>query len=43
MHKIKFIVLMAKAASKKTMTIHQQIGLRFKEETSELLHCFVLY
>jgi hypothetical protein len=29
---------MAKAALNKKKTFHQQIGLKFKEETSEVLH-----
>jgi len=28
---------------KDDVSIHQQIGPKFKEETNELLHCFVLY
>jgi glycyl-tRNA synthetase beta subunit len=35
--KIKYITAMAKAAFKKK-TFHQQIGLKFKEETSKELH-----
>jgi hypothetical protein len=35
---IKFRIDMAKAAFKKKKTVHQQIGLKNKEESSKLLH-----
>jgi hypothetical protein len=31
-------IAMAKAAFKRKKTFHQQTGLKFKEETSEVLH-----
>jgi hypothetical protein len=37
-HEIKSEIATAKAAFNKTKTFHQQIGLKFKEETSKMLH-----
>jgi hypothetical protein len=35
---IKSKIAMAKAAFNKKKTLHQQTGLKFKEETSKMLH-----
>jgi hypothetical protein len=43
-HEIKSRIAMAKAAFNKKKTLHQHTGLKFKEETSEMLcleHGFV--
>jgi hypothetical protein len=37
-HDIKSRTVMVKAAFSKKKTLHQQIGLKFREQTSEMLH-----
>jgi hypothetical protein len=37
-HEIKFRIVMAKAAFNKKTLFHQQTGLKFKEESSSVLH-----
>ena len=36
--KIMYTIVMAKSAFNRKKTFHQQIGIKFKEQTSEVLH-----
>ena len=37
-HDIRYVIVVAKTASKKNVAFHKQTELKFKEETSEVLH-----
>jgi hypothetical protein len=37
-HDVRYVIVIVKVAFKKNVTFHKQIGLKFKDETSELLH-----